>query len=237
MDLARITRLLCQTWSYDKFIRLGAYGSKALIPIAQRLGPGELGEPLALRLAALSSAFAKYRIVTRLSGIPLTLYALGEAPSDDPVLRHCNTLLNWSNLVYYPLEHLAWLCDIGVLQRDSSALWLHSCRVWFFNIVVDLVATVHSLRLVGRAIQQLALEVQRARATSKDTDVAEQQRRLRDLSAKRQALLLKAVNVLADLGLAFHWGFPSKSPFSETAIAWLGVLGTLAGGYMRWKET
>jgi hypothetical protein len=65
--LNKFNRLMCQTWSYDKLIRLGIYGSKVLVPLALRVqGPDSTLVP---RLEAFSSVLSSYRVITRLTGM------------------------------------------------------------------------------------------------------------------------------------------------------------------------
>jgi hypothetical protein len=55
------------------------------------------------------------------------------------------------------------------------------------------------------------------------------------LMAQRRGLMLKLVNVFCDCFLAYHWSV-RNSRLSNTAIGWFGVIGTLAGGYLRWRS-
>jgi len=196
--------LLNKTWGLDSIVRWFSYFGKILVVINQRQG----NIARAKKISTLTSCLGEYRTITRFTGVPDTIEALGAHLQTSPgrpnyLIELCQHI---SMLFYYPLEHIAWLRDLKVLSGPTGHLWRGSSQAWAVWVVLEIILTWKRYK------------------DPKTTP------------AEKSAIRLYLFKCLTDFILAYHWSV-RKSPFSEMTIGWVGLLGTSASLYPKWAAT
>lgn len=119
-------------------------------PLARQLLTNFAGHASALvaPTGKLSGLISDIRIFNRLWGlVPLSVWALETwaQPPQDPVLRGVAYAQVAANLVYQPLENVAYLAMHGVVPettvsvRAQTLLWIYSCYFWALHVVLEFV--------------------------------------------------------------------------------------------------
>ena len=200
----RTNVLLNKTWSLDSIVRWFSYLGKILAVVHQRQG----NVAMAKKIGTLTNCLGEYRTITRFTGVPDTIEALGAHLQTSPnrpdyFVELCQHI---SMLFYYPLEHIAWLRDLNVLSGPTDRLWRGSSQAW----------AVWALLEIGL--------------------VWKKYRNPKATPAEKASLRLYLFKCITDFILAWHWSV-KKSPFSEMTIGWVGLLGTTASLYPKWAST
>ncbi|KAK9370033.1 hypothetical protein V1509DRAFT_618342 [Lipomyces kononenkoae] len=173
---------------------------------------------IAVRMRTLSSLISDIRIFHRLWGlIGLLRWAIAtlQSPPKDSWLAAVAYLQVVSNLLYQPLENIAYLGShdiIPVSKAKINRLWVVSSRLWAAHVILEFVR-------LGR---QKYLAVQK----NKD-DAGEKKAEAKTESAMAEVLWRRQLLVnTAYFPLTIHWSMQTGF-LSELAV---GVLGTVAGG-------
>ncbi|KAK9240736.1 hypothetical protein V1525DRAFT_394830 [Lipomyces kononenkoae] len=173
---------------------------------------------VAVRMRTLSSLISDIRIFNRLWGlIGLLRWAIAtlQSPPKDALLAAVAYLQVISNLLYQPLENIAYLGShdiIPVSKAKINRLWVLSSRLWAAHVILEFVR-------LGRQ-KYLAAAVQRHEVGEKAKAKTESNKAAEELW-RRQLLVNTAY-----FPLTIHWS--TQTGFlSELAV---GALGTVAGG-------
>lgn len=226
-QLAHFNRLNTQLWGYDKTVRLTHYICRTLKNILINSGRTSQGEAI----GKIASQLSNYRMITRFTGVPATIESFFSLHEEkDPFFRAIATVQAVSMLGYYPLEHIAWLSDYGVIPTiNTDPLWRYSSLSWWVYVVLDLVVAYCRHKSLNAQITRSL-----HRATSDNS--AELKKEIANLLHQRTRLRLQVLSMLCDFVLAWHWSV-KKSPFSDLHIGVVGSIGSLVGFYFRWKAT
>ncbi|XP_065193273.1 peroxisomal membrane protein 11C-like [Sycon ciliatum] len=152
MDGATVAEFLETYRGRDKIYRLISYFSQFVASGLDKLGHTQS----ASRLESLGSALSACRVVLRL-GDDLAMwqvtkaYGLGSQVGH-PVLRMLGIVQNVFDQLYYPLEHIAWACDVGVLKRPSAFWWVASIAAWAGSLLTSLITKLVKLTQLNLAI-------------------------------------------------------------------------------------
>ena len=69
-----------------------------------------------------------------------------------PVLRVLGVAQNVFDQLYYPLEHIAWACDAGLIKRPSAFYWVASIAAWGLSLCTSIVTILIKLHRLNLAI-------------------------------------------------------------------------------------
>ncbi|KAI8133120.1 hypothetical protein DUD61_003232 [Geotrichum candidum] len=170
---------------------------------------------------ALSNLISDIRIFNRMWGlIPLSVWAVDvwAQPPEDPVVRRIVYTQVVANLLYQPLENVAYLAMHGVLPVSGSnqtKLWIYSCYLWALHVVLDLWRLYRERVLIQRK-NKLAGE----KGEKEKLDFSWYQYLVINLSY---------------LPLTVHWSL-EKGCLNDWTVGLLGATAAAASIYPRWKN-
>eukprot|EP01102_Stenamoeba_stenopodia_P010511 TRINITY_DN3174_c0_g1_i1.p1 TRINITY_DN3174_c0_g1~~TRINITY_DN3174_c0_g1_i1.p1 ORF type:complete len:171 (-),score=20.86 TRINITY_DN3174_c0_g1_i1:79-591(-) len=167
----------------------------------------------------------------------MVVYAFEEK---DPISRIVAHLQAWSMIVYHPLEHIYWLHEIGVWKSvDGDRASRYSCMGWLVYIVLDLFSDFR--RLLAWYANYRELKRAQALLKHKHNDKNQKEEELRTSNNEKHIQLRKEIVNLtlrfikngADMPMALHWS-TTTGLLSPLTVSFLGVIGSLSGGYYKW---
>ena len=126
--------------------------------------------------------------------------------SDD--FLHWSTFVsNLSCLLYYPLEHLAWLADSKLMTFSSNRLWKYAILCWVIYSAIQLLQSLYKLRTIYNNSSKQKL------------------RKEKSMALVRLALLQYFCDVLCGL----HWVpcGPLSNKLSDTLVGLLGTVSSI----------
>lgn len=139
---------------YNKFVSSSANQDKGLkfiqwtLWLFSRLHPGK---KQALLKCSFDVSFARYLL--RFYGMPSALEAVRNSTWEDSISswgRTTGKLMAWSMLIYYPLEHVAYLKwtspELIPSSINANRFSAYSCRFWLVYLVAELVQGSMRLR-------------------------------------------------------------------------------------------
>ena len=126
--LARFSKVAASNAGTDRLFMLAQYSISLLPPNT--------------RLSKLQSLISDYRIFARLLGYPaIHTWAVATYTSDGRKNRWIQDAQVIVNLIYQPLENLAYLGQHGILPISAewqTKLWLESARCWAVHVFLEL---------------------------------------------------------------------------------------------------
>lgn len=182
-------------------------------------------EALPLPLRKLSDLISDIRIFNRLWGlIPLSVWAADTwaRPPEDPVQRKIVYAQVLANLVYQPLENVAYLAMHGVLPVSPSAqgkLWIYSCYLWALHVVLELFRLSYEYRLAKKEAKELGKSKEKG---SVKVNMSETWWR-------------SLVTNVAYFPLTLHWSLETGC-LSDLTVGFLGTAAAIATGYPNIKN-
>ncbi|CAH1788252.1 unnamed protein product [Owenia fusiformis] len=206
----------------DKFIRTTSY---VLHVIAGTRNPENEAT-----IRGICAQFSKARVILRLfDDLPMLGYSLSYGlgkHEKDPIIRILSVLGLISGQAYFPVEHIAWAADAGLINvKDSSKWWQAGTALWGCSLVIGI---LRSLRLLARLQGKIGhMKKQRKLEASSEY---EQTYKSEMANIRKQAqgeFLTIAIN-LADLMCAVNWlpeGFLWSGTFNATQT---GVFGSIS---------
>lgn len=237
--LSKSTRILNQVYGADKVFRLGVYGPKFIALLLMRYRGAE--NELAKKLIVFASQINNTRTVNRLFGLLDSIeMAVGAFEEKDPVSRIVAHIQAWSMILYHPLEHIYWLNEIGVLPSVNGDLASrYSCLSWLVYIILDIFSDVR--RLITWYANYCELKRAQALLKQRLVTLNPKEEELQSSNNERRAQLKKEIVNLtlrfikngADMPMALHWSSPTAL-LSPLTVSFLGVVGSLSGGYYKW---
>lgn len=122
----------------------------------------------------------------------------------DGFLHWSTFVSNLSCLIYYPLEHLAWLADSKLVSFSSNRLWKYAILCWVIYSAIQLMQCLYKLRMIFN-------------------NSSKQKLRKEKLMVLRLALLQYVCDVLCGL----HW-MPCGPLSNKLSDILVGLLGTVS---------
>lgn len=162
----------------------------------------------AKKIKTIESAIGEYRVITRFSGVSDTLEAL---------LTQLNSSNNSKDNLRYNVE-LAQHASMLLYYPLEHISWLRDNKV--LSGSSDLSWRQSSQAWAVWVILEIFLQMKNYNETQDKKE--------------KLALKLYMIKCFSDLALAYHWSV-KKSVFSDYAIGWIGVIGTLIGLYQKWQ--
>lgn len=130
----------------DSYLQFIQYWSKVIIWYLQRRSPVKAASSaisLAQRIQNLASPVSDFRILLRYYGLlPMVQYMnyLEYNPPSSKIALTIERLQNWSNIIYYPLEHIYWLGAhqvIPISEEKTNKIGMWSCRFWAAYVILE----------------------------------------------------------------------------------------------------
>lgn len=205
-----------------------------------------------------SSLISDIRIFNRLWGIiPLTVWAFDtyHAPPKDVALRAIAYLQVFVNIVYQPLENVAYLAmhDIigGVSESAQTKLWIRSCYFWAAHVVLEFFRLVREYQIAKRnAVAEAYKEAQDQAANEKKTDkaldsdsapanvtpsTAAINKKVREAMAANKSGWIKGLIInFSYLPLTIHWSLETGC-LTDLTVGFLGAAAAAANIVPKWK--
>ena len=125
----------------------------------------------------------------------------------DDFLHWSTFVSNLSCLIYYPLEHLAWLADSKLVSFSSNRLWKYAILCWVIYSAIQLLQSLYKLRMIYNNSSKQKL------------------RKDKSMVLVRLALLQYFCDVLCGL----HWMTcgPLSNKLSDTVVGLLGTVSSI----------
>ena len=147
---------------YNQFVSSSANQDKGLkfiqwtLWLFSRLNPAK---KKALLKCSFDVSFARYLL--RFYGMPSALEAVRNSSWEDSTSslgRTTGKLMSWSMLIYYPLEHVAYLKwtspELIPVSLNANRFSAYSCRFWLVYLVAELVQGSMRLRRLYHELSQ-----------------------------------------------------------------------------------
>ncbi|XP_064644941.1 peroxisomal membrane protein 11C-like [Lineus longissimus] len=219
-----ISQFLCTWQGRDKTIRTCSFGLgfiSGVFPTQQQ------------KLGAIQGQLSSCRVVLRLFGdLPVWLhcvdYGLG-AKEKHPLMKVLGVINNVFDLLYFPIEHIAWLGDLRVVDVNSSKWWRLGIITWGLSLWTGIVRSllmIYSMRLVRAKL------IKQKKYGALDGSEENMNRHLAELIHKERIEVLLLVQRISDLLNAIHWmpeGFLWAQKLSKT---WSGLFGLISSSVM-----
>lgn len=150
---------------------------------------------------------------------PLPSYLL---PQEAAVLERLSELVNsLCTQLYYPMEHVAWAADEGLLTLDSTPIWTGAIILWALPLLITLIQHVKQLRTLRARLHQTKCRLSTSSEPAHTND-------MQKLMNQQFTLLLGVVQTSCDLGLAVFWMPAGFLWAGKLPALWWGLLGTLS---------
>lgn len=208
-----------------------------------------------------SSLISDVRIFNRLWGmVPLTVWAFDtyHSPPKDCALRYIAYLQVLVNLVYQPMENVAYLAMHkiigGVSDSAQTKLWLRSCYFWAAHVVLDFFRIFREYQVVKKkAVAEAYAEAREAlikeqekegkesllsglSATEKVTpSAAVIKKKIRQAIAENKGTWIKGLIInLSYFPLTLHWSL-EQGCLSDLTVGFLGAAAAAANIIPKWQ--
>ncbi|CAD5122072.1 DgyrCDS10524 [Dimorphilus gyrociliatus] len=218
-----IAKFIIAPGGIEKTARLLSFGCLGL---AGSCKPGSLSQQkFGIFAKQLSSARCTFRLFLDLPVLLKTLrYGLGKHEKD-PIIRMLDLIANLADQLFFPLEHIAWASDCGLIKIPSAKFWATSIGCWAVSLLSGILKCfrqISKLTLSERALhQQFKLT---------GNDISDQ---LNEIRFNKNLSLITIAKNLADLINAIHWLpanpylWSGKLPMKYVGI--FGVISTVLG--------
>ncbi|CAF0852323.1 unnamed protein product [Didymodactylos carnosus] len=149
------------------------------------------------------------------------LYGLGDQEKNSTT-RLLTLLTNISQLIYYPSESIAWLCEAQVFKRSSQLFRAISLSCWLISIIISIIINTIKFRKLHRQLNAERKTKQQSSGIMNSACLTELYK-----------TMLGLVNSLCFLLNCIHW-FPYKILWSGKlplfVVGFNGTLATLCSG-------
>lgn len=208
--------LLDNYWARSKVFRVVQFSSALLSGLSEKRRPA-----LAEKLLKVSAAVSNMRVMLRLlDDIPAVSHVLTKwnSSQDDALMGKLPEIASaLCNILYYPVEHVAWAADQQLLRiRDTTSLWTLTVILWAVPLLISLIQTLKQL-------VSLRAQLYHIRRSSSSSQAS-----VHKLTSQQFRLSLDVTETLCDLGLAVFW-MPSGFLWAgKLPTVWWGLLGTIS---------
>ncbi|XP_075231982.1 peroxisomal membrane protein 11C-like [Lycorma delicatula] len=212
MNLACVNELLDSYNGRDKILRLIYYGINSVTGLCSR----STSNKLIKFNNHIDSCRTFLRLFDDLPMLQYTLsYGFGEE-EPDILMQFCGICGNVLDQLYYPLEHIAWAADNGIVAVDSSWWWNASTVCWVLSVYLSFCKSLRYFTVLQSSKQYHSISNVQSRII------------LKELSKAQLNELLTMVKCLSDLIHAVHW-LPPGILWSRRLKTWhIGLFGTVS---------
>lgn len=173
----------------------------------------------------ISAARCTFRLFLDLPVLVKTLrYGLGKHEKD-PILRILDLIANFADQLFFPLEHIAWASDCGLIKIPSAKFWATSIGCWAVSLLSGI---LKCLRQFSKFLESEKSLKKQSKLTGNDIE-----NELAAIKYKKNVAKITILKNMADLINAIHW-LPSnpilwsgKLPMKYVGL--FGVISTLLG--------
>ncbi|XP_064088547.1 peroxisomal membrane protein 11C-like isoform X1 [Macrobrachium nipponense] len=193
----------------EKTMRTVQYGLLLMTPFTQK-NTRVAAEAIS---AQLGSARVILRLFDDLSMLQYSLsYGLGKR-GEDRTQRLLKLVNNIFDMLYYPVEHIAWLQDMKVLRGKSQGLWNLCIVIWAISLSLTIVRALHQISI---------LKQQKAKTSDEER---------RRIEARHVEEYLTVIMQGSDLLNAINWlpWRPWSKPFASWQVGLLGLTSSIIG--------
>lgn len=180
-------------------------------------------------MRSLSSLISDIRIFNRLWGlVPLSVWAAETwfQPPSDSVLRGVAYSQVIANLLYQPLENVAYLAMHNIIpqsvvsERAQFDIWIYSSYLWAIHVVLEFV--------------RLYRETVLAKRTSSAKNGGDDEKEKGGYTISSFAWYQSLVINLSYLPLTVHWSLPNGL-VNDVTVGFLGATAAAASSYPKWS--
>lgn len=177
------------------------------------------------RLLTLSSQLSLCRTILRLfDDLPMLSHSLsyGLGSQEKSIfMRLISVVQNLIDQLFFPIEHIAWASDLGILSI-SSERWNRWCvYCWFISLSLGIIRNVISL-------SQLRIR----EAKKKDANSSRQVK----LSAEEVFITMSLLADMADLVIAIHYMPPGFLWSGKLTTFYVGLFGFISSLIPLWRR-
>lgn len=232
LDVDKLARVSSSTLGADKLYKTIGYGLGAISHGMAQTTP-QVTET-AKGLQALAAHIAMARYVIRLTG-GFESYAAWKNDSwcygdDSDHVKRIVRLQALSMMVYYPLDHMAYIGFVAprLLHIDAMKVSRQSCQAWGIYILLDIY--VNALRISALFGKEKQILEQR--------DLADEERatKLVDLQTRRRELYYVQLRNVFNAGPCLHWSL-KKGALSEHVVSFFCAAEAVVGLWRSWVNT
>jgi len=172
------------------------------------------------KLSNLSELISECRTTLRLfDDLPMLTYSLSYGlgkKEPDRYMQVCGVVVNVLDQLYYPLEHVAWAADKGLISIRSNHWWTASNACWAFSLYFSIARSLRYLSLLHEHSKHLNLS---------DPSMREEYKKNQRLQLIE---LISGIRSACDLAMAIHW-MPEGFLWAGMLREWhIGALGTVS---------
>nr|CAB3264784.1 peroxisomal membrane protein 11C [Phallusia mammillata] len=202
----------------DKIIRTASYVA------CLAGGLTESNQALSTKFLTITAELNACRMILRLfddmSMLAYTLsYGWGKKEKDQ-VLRVMNLLSNLVNQAFFPIEHIAWAAQKGLISANASPWLIRSLVTWIISLCLSI---LRSFWNIAHARSKYFL--------AKKSDTEGKVNKSMVVNTYKAELVTIAQNA-TNLGMAIHW-LPGNQlwsgKLSNTAVGVLGIVSSSIG--------
>ncbi|KAK3095730.1 hypothetical protein FSP39_018194 [Pinctada imbricata] len=223
-----VVRLLESHRGRDKIVRLATYACMLL----SGNGTGKFHKRMEILVRELGGCRTVLRLFDDLPMLASN-YMYGTGSKEKNILvRACRLITNLAYQVFFPVEHVAWLNDKGVISGFVSAKWVvGSIALWAIALMADIIrciARISSIKTELRELkkQQILASEERNELSEDSVTIKEQRRKLIE---ELQETYLTLIQDGGDFMNAINWmppGFLWAGYFSRSSSGIFGLIST-----------
>lgn len=197
----------------DKMLRTLSYAAKLLTVCTSSKSTEK-------KLKTFGSQMSECRVMLRLLDDLPTLhfvmtYGWGKQ-EPDRLIRWCQVIQNVVDIVYSPIEHIAWAGQHNIVSINNDKWDLTTTWFWIVSLHLSL---LKSLRLLQK-LQRFKVGLKRTNSGT--------QTMLKDLNEQRQSALLACIRNMLDISYAISY-LPPGVLWGGRLKTWhVGALGTVS---------
>lgn len=217
-------------WSRDQVVRTIQYGTQALSGICAVMIRSKIMEK---HFLVISNSISNMRIINRffddVPSLRETLRCFRNVRQRVDVQKVLELVSAVAYQLYYPVEHMAWMADVGIVSYSSESLWSMACYLWGIGILASLIS--HLRKLIKSCI--VAWQTRKTHIASKAHNSS-----ATNYVVSYSSIFTAALNVIqctADLLIAIEYSYihgrlwPKKPSVGNVLIGLLGLLSSIIG--------
>ncbi|CEG69821.1 hypothetical protein RMATCC62417_05825 [Rhizopus microsporus] len=239
--LDHLVRFLNSVRGTDKVLMFIQYWSKVIIWYLQRRSPvkgASSAISLAQRIQNLASPVSDFRILLRYYGLlPMVQYMnyIEYNPPSSKIALTIERLQNWSNIIYYPLEHIYWLGAhqvIPISEEKTNKIGMWSCRFWAAYVILEYGRLAEQYRNLRNRETSLLKRIKAGDIETHEDPEAE----MAAIKAERSSMIVNTCINTGYLPLTVHWSL-EKSSFPDVLVGVFGGFASIFQIYAAWQST
>ncbi len=74
--------------------------------------------------------------------LTIQLYLASSFQESDPIVRNCTVLSNLASQLFFPVEHIAWLAEHGIISTKSDPWWSRGIKLWAASLALSIIRSL-----------------------------------------------------------------------------------------------